>query len=49
MRALAIYEQLLGPLHPLTLITRGNYVDFLRTMGRDAEAVALEMKHMLPS
>jgi tetratricopeptide (TPR) repeat protein len=48
-RALAICEQQLGPLHPHTLIVRGNYVALLRAMGRDAEAVALETKHMPPS
>jgi tetratricopeptide (TPR) repeat protein len=49
VRALAICEQQLGPLHPHTLIVRGNYVALLRAMGRDAEAVALETKHMPPS
>jgi tetratricopeptide (TPR) repeat protein len=48
-RALAIYEQQVGPLHPQTLIARKNYIAFLRTMGRDAKAVALEMKHVPPS
>jgi tetratricopeptide (TPR) repeat protein len=49
VRALAISEQQLGPLHPDTQITRGNYVALLRKMGRDAEAVALETKHIPPS
>jgi tetratricopeptide (TPR) repeat protein len=48
-RALAISEQQLGPQHPTTQIIRRNYVALLRTMGRDAEAVALETKHMPPS
>ena len=49
LRALAIYEQQLGPMHPNTQIIRGNYVALLRTMGRDAEAVAIETKYMSPS
>ncbi len=48
-RALVIYEQKLGPLHPYTLIARGNYVAFLRAIGRDAEARVLEIKHLPPS
>jgi tetratricopeptide (TPR) repeat protein len=48
-RALAIYKQQVGSEHPDTQIIRGNYVALLRTMGRDAEAVALETKHMPPS
>jgi tetratricopeptide (TPR) repeat protein len=48
-RALAICEQQLGPLHPHTLIVRRNYSALLRTMGRDAEAVALETKYIPPS
>ena len=48
-RALAICEQQLGPLHPHTQIIRENYVALLSTMGRDAEAVALETNHMPPS
>ncbi len=43
-RSLAICEQQLGPLHPHTQIFRRNYVALLRTMGRDAEAGALETK-----
>jgi tetratricopeptide (TPR) repeat protein len=49
VRTLAICEQQLGPTHPHTLIDRGNYVAFLRTIGRDAEARALEMQHLPPS
>jgi tetratricopeptide (TPR) repeat protein len=48
-RALSIWERLLGPYHPRTSALRRNYVSLLRTMGRDAEAVALETKHMPPS
>jgi tetratricopeptide (TPR) repeat protein len=48
MRSLAIRERVLGPLHPNTQITRRNYIALLRTMGRDAEAVALETKRMPP-
>jgi len=48
-RALVICEQQLGPLHPSTQITRRNYIALLRTMGRDAEAVALETKYLPPS
>jgi len=48
VRALAIYEQQLGLEHPVTQIIRGNYIALLRTMGRDAEAVALETKRMPP-
>lgn len=46
VRAMAICEQQLGPQHPQTQITRGNYVALLRAMGRDEEAVALETKRM---
>ena len=49
LRALAIREQQLGPLHPPTQIIRGNYIALLRTMGRDAEARVFETKHMPPS
>ena len=48
-RALAIREQQLGPEHPSTQITQGNYASLLRAMGRDAEAVALETNRMPPS
>jgi tetratricopeptide (TPR) repeat protein len=48
-RALVIYEQQLGPEHPHTQIIRGNYVTLLRTMGRDAEARAIETKRLPPS
>ena len=41
-RALAICEQQLGPQHPTTQAIRANYARLLRTMGRDAEAAALD-------
>jgi tetratricopeptide (TPR) repeat protein len=41
-RALAIREQQLGPQHPDTLATRGNYTALLRAMGRDREAARLQ-------
>ena len=46
VRALAIREQQLGPTHPHTLIVQRNYGALLRTMGRDAEAGAIETKHI---
>jgi Tetratricopeptide repeat len=49
VRALAISEQQLGPLHPQTQIIRGNYSALLHTMRRDAETVELETKRMPPS
>jgi tetratricopeptide (TPR) repeat protein len=48
-RALSIWERLLGPHHPQTSALQRDYVSLLRAMGRDAEAVALEMKHLPPS
>jgi tetratricopeptide (TPR) repeat protein len=48
-RALSIQERLLGPYHPHTSATRRHYISLLRAMGRDAEARALEMKHLPPS
>ena len=48
-RALAIREQQLGPEHPATQINQRNYVALLRTMGREAQARALETKYMPPS
>jgi tetratricopeptide (TPR) repeat protein len=44
-RALAIREKHLGPTHPETQNTRKNYASFLRLVGRDAEATALETSH----
>src|SRR5450755_3291043 len=41
-RALAIYEHVLGPQHPTTQRIRANYAHLLHTMGRDAEAAALD-------
>jgi len=41
-RALAIDEHALGPQHPHTQTIRANYARLLRTMGRDAEAAALD-------
>jgi tetratricopeptide (TPR) repeat protein len=41
-RALHISEQVLGPEHPKTAITRSSYAQLLRTMKRDEEAAALE-------
>jgi tetratricopeptide (TPR) repeat protein len=41
-RALSIYEHALGPQHPRTQTIRANYAHLLRTMGRDAEAAALD-------
>src|SRR6266487_2081486 len=41
-RALPIYEHALGPQHPDTQAIRANYARLLRTMGRDAEATALD-------
>jgi len=41
-RALSIDEGALRPLHPTTQAIRANYAYLLRTMGRDAEAAALD-------
>jgi tetratricopeptide (TPR) repeat protein len=41
-RALAIYERILGPQHPTTQRIQANSARLLRTMGRDAEATALD-------
>src|SRR6266487_1492588 len=41
-RALPIYERVLGPQHPDTQRIRAYYADLLHTMGRDAEAAALD-------
>jgi tetratricopeptide (TPR) repeat protein len=41
-RALEIDERTLGPQHPTTQAIRANYARLLRTMGRDAEATALD-------
>jgi hypothetical protein len=41
-RALNIQEQQLGAAHPYTQETREDYAAFLRSMGRDAEATALD-------
>ena len=40
--ALSINERALGPQHPTTQTIRANYTRLLRTMGRDAEAAALD-------
>jgi tetratricopeptide (TPR) repeat protein len=40
-QALSIFEYALGPQHPRTQNLRANYARLLRTMGRDAEAAAL--------
>lgn len=45
-KALSIRERRLGPHHPLTSSVRSQYVSLLRTMGRNAEARALETKHL---
>ena len=41
-QALSIFEHALGPQHPRTQNLRANYAHLLRTMGRDAEAAALD-------
>ncbi len=43
-RALSIDEHALGPQHPMTQRIRANYALLLRSMGRDAEATALEQE-----
>jgi len=42
LRALSIYEHALGAQHPTTQRIRANYARLLRTMGREAEAAALD-------
>ncbi len=47
-RALSIRKQLLGSKHHLTQDTIKDYAEFLQSMGRDAEAEALEANDGLP-
>ena len=42
-RALSILEKRLGVRQPLTQKARMNYAEFLHSIGRDAEAAALEV------